>query len=251
MISDSTPAASESSSEADRDVPWVRTRRLFTEAFGTFLLVIVDAGGAVIAQLSGGEVTPEARSLATGLLIMAMIYAMGDTSGAHFNPAVTFAFAVRRVFPWRLVPPYWSAQIIGAFAATFTVRALFGDAADLGATLPRLGVGRALAMEVILTGILVSIVIGTATRHRIVGPNAALAAGGAVALSSLFARPVSGASMNPARSIGPAVVSGRTEALWIYVAGPLAGAVLATLVMSVVHSRKHRGERRAAQGEAK
>src|SRR5438445_12431815 len=97
MSSDPTPvAASESSSSADRDVPWVRTRRFFTEAFGTFLLVIVDAGGAVIAQLSGGEVTPEARSLATGLLIMAMIYAMGGTSGAHFNPAVTFAFAVRR-----------------------------------------------------------------------------------------------------------------------------------------------------------
>jgi MIP family channel proteins len=251
MSSDPTQVVAPESSTAGRDVPWVRTRRLFTEAFGTFLLVIIDAGGAVIAQLGGGEVTPEARSLATGLLIMAMIYAMGDISGAHFNPAVTFAFALRRVFPWRLVPTYWLAQIMGAFTATFTLRALFGDVADLGATLPRLGMVRALAMEVILTCILVSMIIGTATRHRIVGPNAALAAGRAVALSSLFARPVSGASMNPARSIGPAVVSGRTEALWIYVAGPLAGALLATLVMFVIHSQKHRYERKAAQGEEK
>jgi aquaporin Z len=231
--------------------PGVGARRWLTESFGTFLLVTVDAGGAVIARASGGEVTPEARSLATGLLIMAMIYAMGDVSGAHFNPAVTFAFAVRRVFPWTKVPIYWSAQLAGAFGGALLLRALFGDVAHLGATEPGFGPVRALVMEVVLTSILASVIIGTATRHRSVGPNAAIASGGTVALCSLFARPVSGASMNPARSLAPAVVSGAMGDVWIYLVGPLVGAVIATAIMRAVHPKKHEEEVIAAEGEKK
>ncbi len=226
--------------------PTLDARRLFTELFGTFLLVTVDAGGAVIAAVSGGEVTPVASSLSTGLVIMAMVYAMGDVSGAHFNPAVTFGFALRGVFPWGKVPGYWSAQLLGAVLACALMRALFGNVAHLGATLPGFGAMRALAMEVLLTCLLVSVILGTATRHRIVGPNAALAAGGTVALCSLFARPMSGASMNPARSLAPALLSGEVSQAWIYLVGPFAGAVLATLIMFIIHSHKHSDDERAA-----
>jgi aquaporin Z len=231
--------------------PKLLARRLFAEWFGTFLLVMVDAGGAVIAWSSGGEVSPVARSLATGLLIMSLIYAMGDVSGAHFNPAVTLAFTLRGAFPAGKVLGYWLAQLFGALAAAFTLRALFGNVADLGATNAGFGAARAVVMEIFLTTILVSVILGTATRHRIVGPNAAIASGGAIALSSLIARPVSGASMNPARSLAPALVSGATSDVWVYLVGPFAGAALATLLMSIVHPRRHEEERDAAEGEKK
>jgi aquaporin Z len=231
--------------------PGLHARRLFTELVGTFLLVTVDAGGAVIAWVSGGEVTPEARSLATGLVIMAMVYAMGDVSGAHFNPAVTFAFALRRAFPWNRVAGYWCAQLLGAVLAAIALRATFGNVAGLGSTHPGFGSSRALAMEIVLSGILVLVILGTSTRHRVIGPNAAIASGGAVALCSLFSRPVSGASMNPARSLGPAIVSGELASVWIYALGPLTGGTLAVLIMMIVHSKRHREEREAAGGENK
>ncbi len=224
------------------------SRRLFTEALGTFLLVTVDCGGAMIGKLAPDEVTPPARAGAMGLLIMAMIYAMGNTSGAHFNPAVTFAFAVRRVFPWQRVPLYWAAQLCGAFVAAGLLKGLLGDVDHLGATLPRYGPWRGLAFEVLLTCILVSIVLGTATRHRSIGPNAAIASGATVAMCALFARPMSGASMNPARSLAPAVLSGELANLWIYLSAPFAGALLGCAVMSIVHTHKHGGEKEAAQG---
>ncbi len=226
-------------------------RRLFAEVVATFFLVLVDAGGAVIAALSHGEVTPAARSIATGLLVLAMIHAVGDVSGAHLNPAVTLAFALRRVFPWARVPLYWGAQLAGAALAALLLRAAFGDVEHLGATLPRMGLGRAVVFEALLTMLLVSVVLGTATRHRVLGGDAALACGGTVALCGLFARPVSGASMNPARSLGPALVSGDLSGAWVYVVGPAAGAAAAVLCMQVIHRRRHREEREAAAGEEK
>ena len=229
----------------------VFARRLFTECLGTFILVTVDCGGAVIAALSGGEVSPAARAAATGLVVLAMVYAMGDVSGAHFNPAVTSAFALRGVFPWRHVPPYILAQLLGAVAASMVLRVLFGNVAHLGATLPRLGVARAFGIEVILSTILVGISLGVATRHRVVGANAGIAVGGTVALCALFGRPVSGASMNPAGSLGPALVSATVGGLWLYVTAPFVGAAIATLLMGVVHHRRHAEERESARGEPK
>ena len=220
---------------------------LLAESFGTFLLVLVDCGGAVIGSLDG-EITAVARSAATGLLIMVMIFSIGNVSGAHFNPAVTTAFALRGVFPWRRVPVYWVAQVAGAFFGAWLIGWMFGNVEHLGATVPHFGVVRGFLMEVVLTVILVSVVLGTATRHRSIGANAAIASGGAVALCSLFSRPVSGASMNPARSLAPAVVSGELHDLWIYLLAPFAGAALATLTMRVLHSHKHKSEREAAQG---
>jgi MIP family channel proteins len=222
-------------------------KRLLAEGFGTFLLVMVDCGGAVIGSIDG-EVTAVARSAATGLLVMTMIYSIGNVSGAHFNPAVTTAFALRGVFPWRRVPLYWVGQLSGALFGAGLLRCMFGDVEHLGTTLPRFGVGRGFGMEVVLTLILVSVVLGTATRHRSIGANAAIASGGAVALCSLFSRPVSGASMNPARSFAPAVMSGELHHLWIYLVAPFVGAALATLTMRVLHSHKHESEREVAQG---
>lgn len=243
----SDPLPNDVHADADSDTWALVVRRLLAESFGTFLLVTVDCGGAVVASLDG-DVTGVARSAATGLLIMTMIYSIGNVSGAHFNPAVTTAFALRGVFPWRRVPLYWLAQLVGAFVGAALLRAMFGDVAHLGATLPSFGAARGFGMEVVLTVILVSVVLGTATRHRSIGPNAAIAAGGAVALCSLFSRPVSGASMNPARSLAPAVMSGDLHDLWIYLVAPFVGAALATLIMRVLHARKHPWERKAAQG---
>ena len=233
--------------DADTDSSSLVAKRLLAECFGTLLLVTVDCGGAVIGSLDG-EITAVARSAATGLLVMTMIYSIGNVSGAHFNPAVTSAFAMRGVFPWRRVPMYWVAQLVGAFLGAGLLRWMFGDVEHLGATLPHFGAARGFGMEVILTTILVSVVLGTATRHRSIGANAAIASGGAVALCSLFSRPISGASMNPARSLAPAVMSGELHDLWIYLVAPFVGAVLATLTMRVLHSHKHHSEREAAQG---
>jgi glycerol uptake facilitator-like aquaporin len=140
---------------------------------------------------------------------------------------------------------------MGAFVAIGLLRALFGDAAHLGATEPRLGAARAFVFEVILTFLLVSVVLGTATRHRVLGPNAALASGGTVALCSLFSRPISGASMNPARSLAPALTTGATHDLWIYLLAPLVGSLLGTAAMHIIHRRRHAEELRAAAGEPK
>lgn len=224
-------------------------KRLFAELLGTFALTTVDAGGAVIAAISQGDVTPVARSLATGLVIMALIYAIGNVSGAHFNPAVTFGFAVRGVFPWSRLPGYWIAQLLGAVLAALFLRTVFGPVEHLGATLPHYGVVPAFVIEVFLTWLLLIVILGTATRHKVVGANAALAAGGTVALDSLFARPISGASMNPARSLGPALVSAMMGDVWIYVLAPLLGAVIAVFCMEILRTHKQPSEIEAATGK--
>ena len=224
-------------------------RCLFAEFFGTAALTTVAAGGELIAALSGGEVSHDARAIAPGLLVMALIYAIGDVSGAHVNPAVTLAFALRRDFPWRKVPAYWLVQIAGALGAAWLLRALFGTVAHLGANQPRHGVGVALVMEILLSWLLITVILGTATRNRLIGPNAAIAVGGTIALCGLFAAPISGASMNPARSLGPALVGGATGHLWVYLVGPVAGALLAVIGTWIMHGGRKPKERDAATGE--
>jgi aquaporin Z len=200
----------------------------------------------VIGAVSGGEVTYVARALAPGLLVLAMIYALGAVSGAHINPAVMLAFAVRGVFPWWRVPGYLLGQFAGGILAAFVLRALFGLVKDLGATLPRYGSGTALVMEVILTCLLVTVILNVATPHRLVGHNAALAVGCTVALCHLFAGPISGPSMNPARSLGPALIAGNLRDVWIYFIGPVAGGLLAVAGVWVLHGAPNEDEIKAA-----
>jgi aquaporin Z len=202
-------------------------RRLFAEIWGTFLLVAVAAGGGIVSATTG-KLSPEAAAVAPGLMVMAIIYFMGTVSGAHLNPAVTFAFAVRRNFPWRRVPGYVIMQIAGAVLAVLFLRGMLGSMGNLGATLPGLGVGttKALLMEIFLTAALVNIILGTASGARNIGTNGAIAVGGYIALAGLWAGPVSGASMNPVRSFAPDFVRGDMGTTWVYIVGPLIGAMI-------------------------
>jgi aquaporin Z len=214
-------------SRADFDNPELEWRRLFSEMLGTFMLVIVAAGGAILH--SKGEIGLSAAVAAPGLMVMAIILFMGAVSGAHLIPGVSLAFAIRRDFPWRRFPGYVIAQLLGATLACLFLDAVFGNIHHLGATLPGPGYEnwQALLMEIVLTAVLVSVILGTASAAQNVGAIAALGVGGYIALAGLWAAPVSGASMNPARSFGPALVSGDWTSYWVYILGPLAGAALA------------------------
>jgi len=230
----------------------ILARRLLAEAFGTMALVFVAVGGDAAGLVTGGDVGVAARAVAPALTIAAMIYAIGDVSGAHFNPVVTAAFTVKRLFPATLVPLYWIAQALGAIAGALIVRVLLGDAVAAGVTTPHISSASALGFEVVLTLLLVTVILGTADRHRIVGPEAAFAVGATIALCGLIALPLEGASMNPSRSLGPAIVTGRFDALWIYVVGPFVGAALAVAGNAMLHGSSDRDPeaRRAAQGES-
>jgi MIP family channel proteins len=224
-------------------------RRATAELIGAFALTFVAAGADVIARVSGNEVTTDARAIAPGLLVGAFIYAMGDVSGAHFNPAVTAAFTLRGVFSiWR-VPLYWAAQMLGAVGAALLLRQIYGDVAALGATHAHHGASAALVMEIVLSWLLITVILGTATRHRLVGPNAAIAVGATIALCGLFALPISGASMNPARSLGPMIVSADLHDAWIYLVGPFAGAALAVALTWALRGPQKPGEGDAASGD--
>ncbi|HZT97570.1 MAG TPA: aquaporin [Chloroflexota bacterium] len=224
-------------------------RRLLAELIGTFALTFVAAGGGVIAAISGGTPNEAARVVAPALLVMAMIYSVGPVSGAHFNPAVTLAFAARGDFPWSRVPGYWIVQLAGAVGAAAVLRLLFGTAGHLGATLPRHGTGASLVMEIILTFLLVTVILATAANFKIVGHNAALAVAGTIALDGLFAAPISGASMNPARSLGPALVGGSLDSVWIYIVGPMVGALAAVAFAWLFRGPHSTYGVRAATGE--
>ncbi len=226
-------------------------RHLAAEAFGTFALTLVAAGGEVVAAWSNGQVSPAAKVVAPALLVMALIYAIGDASGAHFNPAVTFAFCLRRVFPWRRAVGYVAAQLVGATVAALLLRLLFGLIGDVGMTTPHAEAFVTLVEEVILTLFLVTVALGTATQYQVIGPNAALAVGATIALCGLFAGPVSGASMNPARSLGPALVAGKLGDVWIYLLSPLTGALLAVGLIGFLHAEQKPGEVKAATGDGK
>jgi len=227
--------------EAERNSWNPGPRRLVSELVGAFGLVAVSGLGDVAGFITNGEVTPFARAIAPGLFVMAMIYAIGDVSGLHINPAVTMGFTFKRLFPARWVPSYVIMQLIGATVAGLGLVVLFGhDAATHAVNEPH-GIEQwvALALEVFLTWVLVSVILGTADRAHLVGPNAALAVGATIILCGLVALPLEGSSMNPARSTGPALATAEFGNLWIYWLGPLIGASLAVGFMSFVHSRKH------------
>jgi MIP family channel proteins len=209
------------------------SRAVVAEAIGTFALVFAGAG-AVMVDAKTGALGQVGIALTFGLVIMAMIYAVGHISGAHFNPAVTVAFALTRHFPWPRVAVYWAAQATGAVAAALLLRASLGDIADVGATHPSGSDGQSFLWEVVLTSFLVFVVMAVATDTRAVGEAAAIAIGGTVGLDALFGGPVSGASMNPARSLGPALVAARFDALWIYLLAPFVGAAIAGLAYQFV-----------------
>jgi aquaporin Z len=204
-------------------------RRLFAEMFGTFLLVLVAAGAPVINHASGGQIGRIASVVAPAGTVLAIILFMGAVSGAHLNPVVSIAFAIRRDFQWRRVPGYLIAQLVGALLAALVLRITFGNVAQLGATLPGHGFtsAQAFALETVLTLGLVSTVLGTASTAENIGTLSALGVASYIAVAGLWASPVSGASMNPVRSAGPALVSDHLHDLWIYVAAPTLGMLIA------------------------
>jgi len=222
-----------------RDAWWVRRfadpamalewRRLFAETLGTLLLVLAGAGAGVVAAATHVAIGRVAAVSAPGLTVLAVILAIGAISGAHLNPVVSIAFALRGDFPWRRVPGYIVAQLLGATLAVLFLLAMFGRIGSLGATLPGHGISdaKAAVMELVLTAGLVSTILGTSSRAQNLGPISAFGVAAYIILAGLWSSPVSGASMNPARSFGPDVVLGDFSHFWVYVAGPLAGAMLA------------------------
>jgi aquaporin Z len=224
-------------SSEDFDNPSLEYRRLFSEMLGTFMLVLVAAGGGLLH--AKGEISLAAAVVAPGLMVMAIILFMGAISGAHLNPVVSLAFGLRKDFPFRRITGYVIAQLAGATLACLFLLAVFGNIEHLGATLPGPGYQdwQALLMEIALTAILVSVILGTASGAQNVGAIGALGVGGYIALAGLWSAPVSGTSMNPARSFGPALVSGDWTSYWVYVAGPLAGALIAVGCAIVLRGR--------------
>jgi aquaporin Z len=206
-------------------------RRLFGEVFGTFFLVVVAAGAGVVSVVSHGAVGRDAAVIAPGVMVMAVILFMGAVSGAHLNPAVSIGFAARGDFPWKRVPGYIGAQLLGATLACLFLWLMFGKVGMMGATEPGPGISdlQAVVMELFLTLGLVSVILGTASKAQNVGPIAALAVGGYIALAGLWASPISGASMNPARSFGPDLFLANFAHYWVYVVGPIGGALLAVV----------------------
>jgi len=200
-------------------------RRSAAELIGTFALVTAGCG-AIIVNAQTGALTHVGIALTFGLIVTAMIAATGHISGAHFNPAVTIAFAVTRHFPWREVIFYVGAQVLGAMLGALTVRLLIGDDAALGATIPNGTVGQSFGLEVLLSAVLMFVIISVATDTKAVGAPAALAIGFTVVLSALWGGPISGASMNPARSFGPALFAGVWQDQWIYWIAPVIGTII-------------------------
>ncbi|MGE3803259.1 MAG: MIP/aquaporin family protein [Gemmataceae bacterium] len=204
-------------------------KRYCAEAFGTFALVFAGTGAIIINETTHGDITHVGIALTFGLVVMAMIYAVGDVSGAHLNPAVTLGFWAARRFPRQSVLPYIGSQCLGAFAASGLLCFLFPQSTTLGATLPAGAAGQSFVMEILLTLILMFVILSVSTGSKEKGMMAGVAVGAVIAFEALFAGPISGASMNPARSLAPALVSGRVEHLWVYLVAPLVGALVAVL----------------------
>ncbi|SFS16198.1 aquaporin Z [Microbacterium sp. cf046] len=221
---------------ADFKNPKQEWRRLFSEFFGTFLLVIVAAGGGMMSQAFPDTITRTAAVVAPGLMVMGIILFMGKVSGAHLNPAVTLAFAARGDFPWRRVPGYIIVQLAGAALAAWVLFAIIGVSASYGSNYPAVGYSgfQAFLMEALLTLGLVSVILGTASGAQNIGIIGAIGVGGYIALAGLWGSPISGTSMNPARTFGPDLVSLNFTDYWVYVVGPLAGAGVAVLLAFVL-----------------
>ncbi len=220
----------------DFDDPRQEWRRLFSELYGTFLLVVVAAGGGMMSQAFPGAISRTAAVVAPGLMVMGIILFMGRISGAHLNPAVSIAFALRGDFPWRRVPGYIVVQLIGATLACLLLQGVIGVSATFGSNYPAAGysAGAAFWMEALLTMVLVSVILGTASGAQNVGLLGAFGVGAYIALAGLWGSPISGTSMNPARTFGPDLASGDFSDYWVYVAGPLTGAVVAVCIAFVL-----------------
>jgi MIP family channel proteins len=214
-------------------------RSLLAEAVGTFALVFAGCG-AIMVDARTHQLGHVGVAITFGLVIMFGIYAVGHISGAHFNPSVTFAFALSRHFPWHRAVGYWAAQLVGALAAAAILRGSLGNVANVGATLPSGSQAQSFLWELILTFFLMFVIMAVATDTRAVGEAAAIAVGGTVLLDAMFGGPISGASMNPARSAGPALVSGDLHALWIYIVAPICGASLAALAYQFIRGEETR-----------
>jgi len=237
---------------ADFNDPHQEWRRLFSELLGTFFLVLAAAGGGMMGHAFPGVISHSAAVVAPALTVMAIILFMGKISGAHLNPAVSIAFALRRDFPWARVPGYIVVQLVGATLAALLLRAVINVSASYGSNYPASGYSAAAAfwMELALTTGLVSVILGTASGAQNVGVIGAFGVGAYIALAGLWGSPISGASMNPARTFGPDLVSGTFTSYWVYIAGPLAGAVIAVGIAFVLRGRSgDKSAAGAAQGD--
>ena len=224
-------------------------RALTAEAIGTFALVFAGAG-AVMVDAKTQALGHVGVAISFGLVIMVMIYAFGHISGAHFNPAVSLAFALGRQFPRSRLAGYWVAQVAGALLAAAILRGSLGNIAHVGATLPSGSQGQSFLWEVVLSFFLMLVIMAVATDTRAVGEAAAIAIGGTVGLDAMFGGPISGASMNPARSLGPALISGDSHALWVYLTAPFVGAALGALAYQFVRGEETRPEESLADERA-
>ncbi|MDY8136321.1 MIP family channel protein [Aquimarina sp. 2201CG5-10] len=209
-------------------------RTYISESIGTFSLIFCGTGAMTINEVTGGDITHVGVAITWGLIVMAMIYAFGEISGAHFNPAVTIAFAYAKKFEWKEVPKYILAQCIGAIAASSVLLFLFPESEYLGATIPALDSFKAFILELLLTYFLMVVIINVSTGSKEIGTMAGIAIGGVVLLEAMFAGPMTKASMNPARSLGPALLSGHWEHQWLYFIAPVLGAILAVLTCKLV-----------------
>jgi MIP family channel proteins len=223
-------------------------RVLAAEFVGTFGLVFAGCG-AIMVDTKTGQLGHVGVAITFGLVIMAMIYAVGHISGAHFNPAVTFGFALSRHFPWPRAGAYWVAQLLGALTAAAILRGSLGNIAHVGATLPSGSQGQSFLWELVMSFFLMFVIMAVATDTRAVGEAAAIAIGATVGLDAMFGGPISGASMNPARSVGPALVSGNLHALWLYIVAPILGAALAALTYQLIRDEPSRSTARVSSVE--
>jgi aquaporin NIP len=209
-------------------------KKYIAEIIGTFALVFCGTGAIIINQESGGAITHVGIAFTFGLIVMVMIYALGPVSGAHLNPAVTIAFTIAKKFPAKQILPFIASQAVGAFLASLTLRFLFPANDLLGTTLPAGSEMQSFILEFILTFFLMLVIIQVATGSKEQGMFAGLAIGSTVLLEAMFAGPICGASMNPIRSLSPAIVSGHIEHLWIYIAAPITGAALAVMIWNIL-----------------
>jgi aquaporin NIP len=217
-------------------------KKYYAEVIGTFALVFCGTGAIIINQETSGVISHPGIAFTFGLIVMVMIYALGPISGAHLNPAVTIAFTIAKRFPAKQILPYIISQAIGAFLASAILRFLFADNQLLGTTLPAGSAVQSFVLETILTFFLMLVIIHVATGSKEQGMFAGLAIGSTVSLEAMFAGPICGASMNPIRSLSPAIVSGHLEYLWIYITAPLLGALLAILIWNILKSESKASE---------